>query len=288
MAVNTLPTLLRRRLEMNVRRTGLVGVALSGGIDSCSILAACLRRGMRPVVISYSPDTHESTDHRYARENAAALGLRFYSVPVDMSPGALETLARTVIRFGYKTKMQVESLAPMVRIAEAAKVTGVSVLYTGDQADGYYINGNWISRNYDRARKIPGPERKHVMLDKDSKRIDELRRIYWEEDRGNCAAVQSLCAAKGIRAIMPYRDERIAAAFSGTHWREVNEPRLKQPAWEAFPELGQSIAVRATPVNLHRGDSFFADVMGKRLMARFPGPWRTPVGLYAAMARGEV
>jgi asparagine synthetase B (glutamine-hydrolysing) len=247
---------------------------------------------MRPVIISYTPDTHESTDHAYARTNAALLDLSFYSAEVSTKPADLEALARTVIGHGYRTKMQVESLAPMVLIAEVAAAAGVSVLYTGDQADGYYINGNWISRNYDRAQGIPGPERQHVREDGNSTRIDALRRIYWDEDRGNCGAVQAICAEASVRAIMPYRDERIAAAFSGTHWREVNEPRLKEPAWQAFPELRtegtQGIWVREKPVNLHRGDSLFAEVMGRKLMERFPGPWRTPTGLYAAMARGEV
>ncbi len=288
-----LPSLLRRRLEMNVRRRNVkVGIALSGGVDSCSVLAACLRQGMSPVIFSYTPETHESTDHQYARINARNLGLRFVSVPVAMNVEGLEALARTVISFGFRTKMQVESLAPMVEIARRASTEGVNVLLTGDQADGYYINGNWISRNYDRSQGIPGPQRQHVKEDQDCKRIDVLRGLYWEEDRGNCGPIMQICASVGVRAVMPYRDERVAALFAGTHWREVNEPRLKEPAWQAFPDMTVTrgvggILVREKPVNLHRGDSMFSETMGRKLLEAYPG-YRSPLGVYGAMARGEV
>lgn len=268
-----------------------VGIALSGGVDSCSLLAACLAVGVRPTVISYTPHTHESTDYQYARSNATLLGLPFHGVSVDVRPRSLEYLARFVIRLGYRTKMQVESLAPMVRIAEAANSVGVQVLITGDQADGYYINGNWISRNYDRAQGIPGPLRQHVKTDLNAVRIDELRRIYWEEDRGNCAAVQAVCAEYSVSTAMPYRTELVRKLFAGKHWREVNEPRLKEPAWQAFPELRtdtvNGIWTRKTPVNLHRGDSEFSETMGRTLLSRFP-QYKTPLGVYGGMARGEI
>jgi asparagine synthetase B (glutamine-hydrolysing) len=269
-----------------------VAIALSGGVDSCSVLAACLREDIQPTVISYTPDTHPSTDWEYANNNARMHALPFRTAMVDMSPESLYEMARKVIMMGYKTKMQVESLVPMLAIAHAARVADVEVLLTGDQADGYYINGNWISRNYDRAQGVPGPLRKHVKEDKDTERIDALRHLYWTEDRANTAAVAAICAEEGVRAVMPYRSTKLYRVFLGTHWREVNEPRLKEPAWQAFPEMhtgGRSggIWVRKAPVNLHRGDSRFAETMGRELMALKPGPWKTPTGLYAAIAKGE-
>ena len=284
----SLPTLLRRRLMANLPKRGpRVAIALSGGVDSCSLLAACLRKGIDPVVISYTPDTHMSTDYQYARANAEKHGLRWQGIAVDMSPRRLLERARLVVGLGYRSKMQVESLVPMVAIAQEAAFFGCTVLLTGDQADGYYINGNWISRNYDRARGIPGPERQHVRYDHDSTRIDALRRLYWDQDRGNCGAVQRIAAGFGVRAVMPYRDEKIAALFSGLHWNEVNLPRLKEPEWLAFEELGTSIVVRDAPVNLHRGDSYFADNFGKAMMEMFP-QYRTPLGVYGGLARGEI
>jgi asparagine synthetase B (glutamine-hydrolysing) len=284
----TLPMLLRRRLMANIPKgEQRVAVALSGGVDSCSVLAACLRAGLDPIVISYTPDTHLSTDYRYARKTAEAHDLRWQGVGVSMSPENLLEDARMVIGMGYRTKMQVESLVPMITIAREAQHVGATVLLTGDQADGYYINGNWMSRNYDRSQGIPGPERQHVRLDKDSQRIDVLRRMYWDQDRGNCGAVQRIAAEFGVKAVMPYRDPKILRLFLGLHWSEVNEPRLKEPAWRAFPELGVGISVRDKPVNLHRGDSYFAETFGKTMLEMFP-QYKTPLGVYGGIARGEI
>jgi asparagine synthetase B (glutamine-hydrolysing) len=292
--VKALPSLLRRELVNSVRfaKGKRVGLALSGGVDSCSILAACTLAGVEPVVLSYTPATHESTDYRYAADNAAMLGLPFLPVRVDMGPDNLERLARFVIMRGYRTKMQVESLAPMVAIAEVAHRHNIHYLLTGDQADGYYINSNWFSRNYDRAHGVPGPERHPVREDADAKRIDELRDLYWEEDRGNCEAVSRMLEDFSIMGVMPYRNRKIAAAFRGKHWREVNLPRLKEPVWQAFEDCmsmtsGRDIAVRRVPVNLHRGDSRFADTLGKTLHTKYP-QYKTPLGVYGGIARGEI
>lgn len=268
-----------------------MAVALSGGVDSNSVLASLLEAGHRPYVLSYTPSTHESTDYLMARSNAEAMGLKFFPVVVDMSAPALEAGVRALVKRGYTTKLEVESLSPMLSILTMAADCRAEVLFTGDQADGFFINNNWMSRNFDRARGIPGPQRQHVKEDADTWRIDELRDIYWREDRSCSEAVVSLGDEAGVRVVVPYRSERLLKAFRGTHWREVNEPRLKEPIRLAYREwFDERLTVRPKPVNLHRGDSRFAETIGRTLMAEphLAGPWRTPTGLYAAMGRGEV
>lgn len=269
-----------------------VAVALSGGVDSCSVLAALVEAGHKPTVISYTPDTHESTDYRMARDTARNLGLPFVPAVVDTSAEALEVDARVLTQRGFKTKLEVESLTPMLTILRVAAEAGVSGLFTGDQADGFFINNNWMSRNYDRAQGVPGYLRKHVKEDPDSKRIDILRQIYWDEDRSCSEAIKSLGKECGLEVVVPYRDWVIATAFEGSHWRDVNEPRLKEPIRLAFEDwfTPARCLVRRQPVNLHRGDSQFAVTMGRVLMAQphLAGSWKTPTGLYAAMARGDV
>ncbi len=266
-----------------------IGIALSGGVDSCSVLAALLDNGVSPHVISYTPSTHESTDYRYAKQTAARLSLPFHRAVANMEGVRLEYNARVLTKRGYKTKLEVECLSPMLEVLRVAWEMDIEFLFTGDQADGYYINNNWMARNYDRARGIPGYLRKPVSDDKDTARIDDLRRIYYEEDRSCSGALQVLGKEMGIEVRVPYRTMAMRQAFHGTHWRDVNTPRLKEPVWLAYSHhFNKTFDVRDKPVNLHRGDSFFAVEMGQRLMQRFPGPWRTPTGLYAAMARGEV
>lgn len=263
-----------------------VGVALSGGVDSVSVLAALLLKGVRPKIISYTPSTHESTDFKMARKIAADLDLEFHPSIVDMDDHAtLEKVMRLIIARGFKTKLEVECLIPMMYVGRTAFSLGLERLYTGDQSDGYFINNNWMARNFDRAQGIPGYLRTAVSEDDDPWRIDRLRDIYYDEDRSCSNALTRLWREMfTVDAVVPYRSPAIREAFRGSLWTEVNQPRMKEPIRLAFPEMPDT---RPKPVNLHRGDSYFAERFGKMIMERLPGDYRTTTGLYSAIARGQ-
>lgn len=270
-----------------------VAVALSGGVDSCSVLAALRRVDIKPTVISYTPDTHESTDFNMARETASNLSLEFVGVRVAMSDQSLENMARKVTSMGYHSKVEVESLSPMLWIARAAASKGADVLMTGDQADGFFCLSKWAAHNYDRSRGVPFRQRsRHVKDDTDPSRIDGIRARYYEEDLACTGAVASICESFGVEAIFPYRSEAIFRSFNGSLWSEINRPRIKEPIRLAFDDwfCEGKILVRNTQVNLHKGDSNFGDTMSSRLMSvpHLRGPWKTPKGLYGAMYRGDI
>lgn len=285
---------IRKNIRKAVKKNavGRFGIALSGGVDSCSILAEMLSMGLRPVVISYTPSTHASTDFKMASKNAEVNGLEFVPAVVNMDADSLEANARELTSKGYRTKLEVECMAPLLTIIEMARMAGVTSLFTGDQSDGFFINNNWMSRNFDRARGIPGYLRRPVSEDEDAWRIDQLRDIYWNEDRSCSESVQRLGDDAGVAITVPYRSEKIREAFRGSHWNDVNLPRYKEPIRLAYSEWFETgkIAVLDKPVNLHRGDSFFAETMGRTLMAvpHLQGSWKTPSGLYGAMFRGDV
>lgn len=280
---------IRREVLASLEGLDNVAIALSGGVDSCSLLGALLTVDVKPVVISYTPETHDSTDFLMAWETAKRLGLCWEPCLVDMSAEALERSARTVIALGYKEKVEVECLSPVVSIMERARDIGVKYVVTGDQADGYFALSKWASHNADRAAGIPRGERTNVQRDTTPDRIDFLRDRYWELDRSCSAGVKKLAAShQDMRALVPYRNERIRAAFRHSLWSEVNRPRFKEPIRLAFDKELADIPTRKLPVNLHKGDSYFAERMGQTLLNKFPGPWLTARGLYHAMARGDV
>lgn len=269
-----------------------VAVALSGGVDSCSILAECLRAGQQPVVVSYTPNTHESTDFKMARHTAKNFGLRFVPVVVDMSAKNMERLARYVISLGYTHKVGVECLAPLVEIMEVAGNEGIGWLFTGDQSDGYFALSRYAGPSYDAKQGIGVDERTMVRDDITSERIDAIRQIYWETDKSCSNGVKKIGHENDVRVVVPYRDKAILNSFIGTTWRQVNQPKPKYPirlAYEEWFDKGK-VWVRSMAVNLHKGDSGFGDKMGELLCAQphLQGRWRGPRGLYAAMARGEV
>jgi asparagine synthetase B (glutamine-hydrolysing) len=265
-----------------------VGVALSGGVDSSCVLAALLTVGHRPTVVSYTPSTTTSTDFTMAQEAAKALRLPFRGAIAVMSPEDLEMAARLVISYGYKGKVEVECLAPMVVVMRAAKEEGLEVLLTGDQADGYFANSKWASHNMERSKGVPKGQRTNVQQDTDPTRIDELRDRYYTLDKSCSQGVKRIGEEMGLSVWTPFRDPTIREAFRGTTWQEVNRPIVKAPLHMAF-KLVDSLLLptRPLPVNLHKGDSYFAEEMGRILLARYPG-YRSARGLYSAMARGEV
>lgn len=267
-----------------------MAIALSGGVDSCSILAAMLSVGVKPIVVSYTPETHESTDFKMAKSIARKNNLKWAPAIVEVNPQALEQYARTVIGLGYHEKVQVECLSPLLRISEVAKLRGATMLFTGDQADGYFVLSKWASHNLDRAAGVPRGQRTNVQKDTTPLRIDALRRRYWELDKSCSRGVIAIGSSAELSVCVPYRDEEILNSFWGSLWSEVNLPRAKEPIRLAFEKELEHIPTRKLPVNLHKGDSHFAETMGYALMDQphLQGKWSSPRGLYAAIARGEI
>jgi hypothetical protein len=263
-----------------------VAVALSGGVDSCAVLAGLLEGGCRPVVVSYTPMTHQSTDFLMAQNTANNMGLRFVPVLVDTRFDNMNQLARLVIANGYHSKVEVESLAPMVAIAEA---TPTGYLFTGDQSDGYFALSKWAAHNYDRSIGVPkGSRSRTVKHDTSPDRIDAIRKRYYEDDLSCSGGVASICKGWSVKALFPFREPEIREAFTGSLWTEVNEPRIKEPVRAAFPEYfdPSRIQVRPVQVNLHKGDSLFGDTMSRVMMEGHPG-FASVRGLYSAIARCE-
>lgn len=288
MHAERIATVIRSTLRDSVSGVQEPVIALSGGVDSCAVLAAMVDVDNPPVVVSYTPSTHESTDFQMARDTAKKCGLTFVPVVVDMSDESLEELVRTVIGTNYHSKVQVESLAPMVAISRIASQHG-RTLFTGDQSDGYFCLSKWAAHNHDRKMGVPYRERsRNVKDDTDPARIDAIRKRYYEDDLSCSEGVRSVCALVGMDTRFPFRHPDIRHAFTGTVWRDVNDPRIKEPVRQAFDHrFGEQIGVRPVQVNLHKGDSYFGDRLSASMARAFPG-YLTPRGLYSAMWRGEV
>jgi len=267
-----------------------VCVALSGGVDSCACLAALMEVGLTPTVVSYTPHTHESTDFQMARASAENLGLEFFPAVVQMDHETLVEFARVVAELGYGSKVQMESLTPMVGISRVAAEAGVTALLTGDQSDGYFS----LSRGASSGQGLKGELAAHLFpgklsTDTDSRRIDANRIAYYARDKSCSGAVAEVCELVGITAGFPFRDKKIYEAFLGSRWSEVNKPRIKEPirqAWEGWFTADRIITMTRNS-NLHKGDSHYGDTFAAIMHEAFPG-FNSNVGLYRALVRGEI
>lgn len=101
----------------------------------------------------------------------------------------------------------------------------------------------------------------------------ELRAAVLDQLRGPLAA---------------YERPAVRAIFRGRSWQELNRPNQKQPIRDAFPRLK---TLRLGPhTNLQLGDSGIARHFRALLLEPDLNPrgLRNPVGIYGAIARGEV
>jgi asparagine synthetase B (glutamine-hydrolysing) len=260
-------------------------VALSGGVDSTSILAACLELGIRPHVISLTPDSHESTDFKMARVTAQQTGCRFSQVLFPTRPDAVDAQVREVIGWGYEKKTQVECLTAMMPVVRCAAQQKNAVLLTGDQSDGYWALNRRSLRNV--ARSLGDKMNIDEAEGEFQQRIvDVFRERYWDNDQSMAEGIQVVGKRFGLRVVVPYRDRAIYDAVAGSSLNEVNLPRNKEPIHRAFGGAMQGMRFRPVPVSIHKGDSQIEDIIDAAMRTKNPG-YRSAISLYRAIARGE-
>lgn len=262
---------LRKRILDNVSRSArhfsFHAVAVSSGVDSNSVLIALLELGYRPTVYSFRMQPGSSSDFTFAKENAARLGCKF--VPVDLLAEDVVRDVEWLVRNGSTSKAEIECLWPMLKLMERVDE---DALFTGDQADGYFI--------LNRQAALDG------IRDAPAWQVDRLRREYWHEDKAFCQDIEDMAEKWfGLDVCIPYRDANILDMFIGTEWKQVNRPRQKQTIRSAFPELGGLKIKTHTPLQL--GDGEIAKKMAVPLLESEwnVGGWVSAKGIYNEMAR---
>ena len=65
-------------------------IFMSSGMDSHSVLWAMLELGHKPIITSFTLDTHESTDFKAAKHAAEVYGLEFNPIILDSSEAHLK------------------------------------------------------------------------------------------------------------------------------------------------------------------------------------------------------
>jgi asparagine synthetase B (glutamine-hydrolysing) len=246
-----------------------VGLLLSGGIDSASILFALQELGKRVTAYSFMLDNHMSTDFALARRNAKAFGVRF--VPVFL-PRDLPALKRDLYELArtkrVEKKTDFECGWPMLHVYAAVEE---DVVASGMGADGHFC----ISK-------------KGMIHYRD--RIDEFRLgLYRSPGYAQRPLHEWLAAKHGKTIALPYLSDAMRAAFLGTTWNQVNRPRQKQPILDAFPR--DFARMKVLPhVNLQLGDSRIAEHMQKILLR---SDWnqrsaKSVVSIYNDLVRGKL
>jgi asparagine synthetase B (glutamine-hydrolysing) len=89
------------------------GVLLSSGVDSNSVLFACLELGIEVTAYSFTLKGHESRDFKYARETAKVLGVKFVPIYLPTDVEHLKKYMKYAVRHGARSKTDFECFWPM-------------------------------------------------------------------------------------------------------------------------------------------------------------------------------
>lgn len=229
----------RQLLEAACRRLyagGTPALLFSGGTDSLTVLWSLLSIGARPVCYTFHLQGVRHADLIVSRAICEAEGLpqRIVTIPRDV--GALEADVRHIVtRFRTARKTHVQCLYPVLHIARAVKEAQV---FSGLNADDWWgsaasdaINCAKDQAEFDRRRR---------------KRLADPTTSGWQ-------FWQALFAAQEQELCCPYRDAEVVKWLCARSWPELNKPRQKQPAVEAFAEEFQRHACYRRNDNLQCG-----------------------------------
>ena len=141
----------RKALLAAVEDIGPATIALSGGIDSASVLAACLAIGRKPDCYTFALSPGESADLRVARSMCETFGLELRVAPILRHYATLERDLRWVVPYAAHymgaaygvgkpkiVKVPIQCLHAMSYVAALAIEHKVGTMLTGFCADGYY------------------------------------------------------------------------------------------------------------------------------------------------------
>ena len=246
-------------------------VALSGGVDSTSCLFALQELGKSPQAYTFHVDGHESTDLRVARRICEQFDVPFTPVelPTDLTTIKQDTYA-IIKGLGLTSKTNVECIWPRWYLLQAVEE---STLVTGDCADAHFANS-----------------KKGAMHYKDSvERMNQYRDEHFSNPNyAQLRTIRKLGTQYGVNEVVaPYRDKEFQDLFYDTSWEEVNNPRMKEPIRQAYPKRFGAVSIHSA--NLQTSDSKIQDQFEKLVDSLWNiNDWKTPVGIYNAIERGEV
>lgn len=220
-----------------------VGLCLSSGTDSISMLFALLEAKKKVTAYSFFLEGRASTDVLGARSIAAQFGVGFVAV---MLPSDIATLKLDCLRlkreFACESKTQFECVWPFLHTYPLVREP---IIATGLGAGGHFC----LSK-------------KGMIHYRD--RIQEFRDDFFARPAAGQMPQHELLAKHFNKTGWhPWMTSEMIEEFRGTTWSQLNRPRTKQALYDSFPQFAR-IKIRGH-TNLQLGDSGIAHHFTKLL-----------------------
>lgn len=249
-----------------------ITVFLSGGIDSHACLFACLELGLNVNVVSFTLDTHESTDFKTARNTARIFDLPFFPVRLKTTEEHLKKwVLYAVQELGLDSKSNIECMWPLYGAIKMAAKIGSKHVVCGMGADPLFLMAKDVSMH-------------------GQPFVKEIRRAGYRVRNTQRELLKRLSFDLGMYAHAPYNENgRVyAEILRETDWKVLNTPQ-KALLNQAWPELKKMCKVRAHQ-NFQLGDTNISGIFSDRLLA---SDWnvrnlKSVVGIYNDVVSGAI
>lgn len=228
-----------------------IGVALSSGIDSNSILYALIKLGYTNVHgVTFHRQNVLSTDFLVAKQTCKNLGVGFIEViiPDKINLALIKHMIKT---HKMKKKTYIECLYTMDYVWEEMRKNGIVHAFNGAISDAYFCINKKASMHFKKTLELNQQFRmscfENVVFDDAGVPIQSNypQGKYWVR----------MAAEHGVNMRMPFDDTRLFKYFWDLSWYDLNEPREKYPLWQLYPDMVSKSGKLGKHTNLQCGDS---------------------------------
>jgi len=217
-----------RQLLCDVIRTQCTNneaaVLLSGGVDSQTVIFACLELGIVPTAYTFRLKDYESRDSFYAKSLCEKFGITHKMIVVDSSTLELDflTLAN---KYECRKKTQYECIYPFIHLFPHIKEQGV-------------ITGWGAYFGISRKASTSGATTNKAVFDK--MRLDEFN----HPNPDGRVQLRQLIKEYNKILIAPYFEQSVFDFLFQFNWGQLNKPIQKAMSVYAFNEYFSKIKVR--------------------------------------------
>jgi len=226
--------------------TQSTSVFMSSGMDSHAVLWAMLALGHRPLITSFTLDTHESTDFKAAKHASEVYGLEFNPVILNSSEKHLKSWVKHAVgKLGLIKKSSIECIWPMM---QAVRNCPAKHIVVGFDSDIYFATAK-----------------------KPSMHAKDIVKKYWQSNfRGDVKIqntfFQNLAYKKDKIFHIPFTTCRVwAEMLSVGTYEEMHKPQKRQLR-EAFADDLKKCIVKPHQ-NFQLGDTNIADNFSDKLLS---------------------
>ncbi len=222
-------TLLKEAIKETIGEETEVGLLLSGGLDSLSVLLGCLDLGIKPICYTFYLSNHESDDLKSVRRLKEIYNLKVVEVCLDVEKIDLYKDVKTIIK-EYQNdphaiqhkKTFIQCYHPMTYIAPIIKEKVVLTAFLADDLQFAGRKRNLLGRD-------TSPEGVKKLY---QHRLDEVN----NPSDGSMKQIIDLFSRYNITLVDIYHIQSIVDFFLEQDFLTCTKPKEKNIIYEAYQE----------------------------------------------------